>query len=52
MNLFISFYCLIKWFFYGDLCFILFFVLSSFDRHDVTRRLVANFYLGGGARHI
>ena len=32
LNLFLSFYCLIKWFFHKDLGFILFFVLSSFYR--------------------
>ena len=36
-NIFLLFSCLIKWFFYEDLSFILFSVLSSFYRRLVCR---------------
>ena len=40
MNLFLSFYYLIKWFFHEDLSFVLVFVLSSFYRRLVCRRFI------------
>ena len=57
LHLFLSFYCSIKWFFYKNLGFILFFVLSLsyYDvwfvirllQRGVFRRLVVTFYLCG-----
>ena len=39
LNHFLSFYYIIKWFFHKDLCFILFFMLTSFYRRLVCRQL-------------